>query len=338
MPNFPIQINKILGTGGGTITIDTLLSINEYVFNGVGSLTSNWTIQPSGPPAPVSPTTVKIFFNCNFLLNGSTITIFGKTLSSQQALDGNVIIEATYDLVGADWIVVITQSAADQLPLVQGVNTRTLSAGGGTITLTPGIDNEWQELIGTTTLTSSWTVTGAATAGKFLIHYSGSLTPAGHNLTIFGLSLTQDQIANGQLFVTAEYDVINSVWRAQLSQNPNKAIANDIYPVTIPVSFEAGEQGNNGFFAPWNFKIIRFGVWVQKLIEATDDATVTIAINGVATGGTFVITAGSAINSNQAIGISVSNTGFGGDVVMAQGSKTTPGGKALIVVWLQRTA
>lgn len=219
MPINPIQFTQTLTIGGGTVNIDVNEIVTEYILNGTGTLSSNWTIQPSATPTKTC--LVRIFYNCTFALNGNTITVFGNNINVQQALSGNILIEASYDFSASVWVVIVKESDSELIPEVQGVKTTTLTAGGGTITLTPGIDNVWQELVGNATLLASWAVTAPSTPGYFYVHYSGTLTPNGNNVSIFGTTLTDSQIVNGSIIVLAYYDVANAVWRSQLVAQPN---------------------------------------------------------------------------------------------------------------------
>jgi hypothetical protein len=220
MPIFPIQYTRTLGTGGGTVNIDITDHITEYTYDGSGNLTSNWTIQPSA--TPTEPVLVRIFYNCTFALNGNTITIFGETLNVQQAILGNVLVEAIYDLVAAKWIVVVKESDSDLIPEVQGVTTTSVPFGSGTRTLVAGIDSVWQEITGNVTLMASQVVDGSSSAGYFYVHYTGTCTPnTTETLTIFGLTLTDSQLLLGNVLVFAYYDTINNVWRSQLISQPN---------------------------------------------------------------------------------------------------------------------
>lgn len=334
MPEFPLQSIQRLSTAGGAVTIDITSPFTEYIFNGVGSLLSDYVIIPSA--TPTKPCSIRIFYNCQFLLNGSVFTVFSKALTLQQALEGNILIEATYDLVAAEWVVVIKQSDANLIPVTEGVNTRVLTAASGTITLIPGVDNEWQELQGTDTLAAGIVVTALLTPGKFYIHYTGTMPPNGQPITFFGQALTPDQIANGGVFVIAYFDVDSNVWRAHLTQDPKKQAYDASF--IVPVSFETGEQCDNSVIAPFNGNITKIYESVTKLIEATNDANLQVKIaGGNVTGGAIVIPAGSILNYNSTVIPSAAYSFLKGQQIEVTGSKATAGGKSLVTLLLTRT-
>ena len=102
---------------------------------------------------------------------------------------------------------------------VSGTNTTALTAGGGTINLTPGTDEGYQIITGSVTLSSSWTIQGAGSpidGDTFIVDYRGTITASGNNVTIFGIALTDTQILEGNVMVRATYDSTLSGYRAVL--------------------------------------------------------------------------------------------------------------------------
>ncbi len=87
-----------LTAGGGTESLPTNSLSTLYVIQGAATLTSNWTIQPTG--AVFAGLMYNFKYEAEIDLNGNTITIFGKTLPTTLA-DKTHEITAYYD--GVDW-------------------------------------------------------------------------------------------------------------------------------------------------------------------------------------------------------------------------------------------
>lgn len=108
--------------------------------------------------------------------------------------------------------------------------------------------------------------------------------------------------------------------------------------LAIPVSFEAGEQGDNTISIPYDFKITSVRYTVTKVIAGTDNATITMYINGTLTvPNSISITASTAVNSTASTTVTASNTGSADQQVKFVTAKTTAGGKALLTINLERT-
>lgn len=103
---------------------------------------------------------------------------------------------------------------------VQGTTDTTLVAGGGTITLIPGTDKEFQVLLGSPILVASYSVIfgGSPKDGdRFIIYYKATATTGtGQTVTIAGITLTETQMGNGKSIVIAEYDSTGATWRSVL--------------------------------------------------------------------------------------------------------------------------
>jgi len=98
----------------------------------------------------------------------------------------------------------------------RGVTTVSVPNGGGTLNLTVGVSDKVQVLLGSGTMTASYTValpTGSFKDGdSFTIIYSGSKVLAGNNITIFGIALTDQEAASGNTQVYGVYDVGTTTW------------------------------------------------------------------------------------------------------------------------------
>jgi len=100
-----------------------------------------------------------------------------------------------------------------------------LTAGGGTLNLTPGVDEKYVRITGSSvTLTSSWTIQGAGTPKEgdtFVIYIDQQITLDGNNVTIFGIPLTDLQASSSPTsgnkpVILAEYV---GAWRGTLILN-----------------------------------------------------------------------------------------------------------------------
>lgn len=87
-----------LTSGGGTLNLDTTIPVRFYIVKGTATLTSNWTIQPSG--TAVEGMVYEFKYEADINLNGNTITLFGTTIP-ETLVDKTHQITAYYD--GTDW-------------------------------------------------------------------------------------------------------------------------------------------------------------------------------------------------------------------------------------------
>lgn len=87
-----------LTAGGGTVNLDVLGQSTLYLIEGTATLTSNWTIQPTGTVNQYLEYRFK--YQANIDLDGNTITIFGETLPTHLS-DKSHEITATWN--GSGW-------------------------------------------------------------------------------------------------------------------------------------------------------------------------------------------------------------------------------------------
>jgi hypothetical protein len=107
--------------------------------------------------------------------------------------------------------------------------------------------------------------------------------------------------------------------------------------VTIPVSFEAGEQASNAFFPNFDGTINTVFYAVTTDIEATDNAEITVAVNTNPTTPSLVtIPAATAADNSDSLAIASGNTFSAGDELTFTSSKVTDGGKALLTIHMTR--
>ena len=143
-------------------------------------------------------------------------------------------------------------------------------------------------------------------------------------------AVTTDKIDDG---------AITAVKVADGALTPAKLATKTKYEViTMPVSFESGEQGDNTISIPYDFKINSVRYTVTKAIAGTDNASITMYINGTLTvPNSISITASTSISSTAITSITASNTGSSDQQVKFVTSKSTAGGKALLTINLERT-
>lgn len=212
--------NDNLGTitltaAGGAIPLDANDFLKRYIVVGSATLLASYTFSSSG--TLTIGDVFEIDYDAQMTLNGNNITIFGRVLTQEEALKKFRFL-AIYDGTVFHTFVVPT---TDMLPRAySGVNTTTLTAGGGTINLDPAKDKQTQLYIGNATLLGSWVIQGGGTpqdGDSFTIVYSATLTPNGNNVTIFGQTLTPDQIKAGNTVISVVYDSTSASWIATQS-------------------------------------------------------------------------------------------------------------------------
>jgi len=145
----------ILTSGGGTVNLAVTDSYGAYDISGTATLAANWVIQPSG----TAITYTKFVFNydATITLNSNTITIFGLSMTDEQALKP-CVIESKYD--GSTWQTKllpdfeggetietsdIANDAVNEDKINVSVAGSGLSGGGGTA-LSVNVDNTGIEI------------------------------------------------------------------------------------------------------------------------------------------------------------------------------------------------
>jgi hypothetical protein len=224
----------------------------------------------------------------------------------------------------------------------------------GTVTFDGGTDKKYQKLTGTDTLTGNMTYAlGTGVNGdEFWLEYDAAVTNAGNNLTIFGITLTDEQALGGGLMFRAKY--MEGAWRSYVSTNHNRgntnpykagseAIGTEAVLVAnvesnlknrwsyVSVSFETGEQGDMKVTMP-KCNVISFSASVKKAIAGTDNATIVPKNHaGTAmTSGTVTLTSSSAIGTQFTSTPTGNNSFAEGETMTLTTAKTTVGGKAIV--------
>ena len=212
MQNY-IQYN--LTTTGGTL--NTVASSNVYVpflikTSGVVSLSSSFSIVDT---LQITYVPIKIRWNAYVNLNGFTITIGGITIPADQVNQPGTF-ELVYD--GSGYTLQYFPDFTEKPQETYGVTTITVPAGGGTLTIVPGVDKKTYVLQGTTTLSSNYTVTGATVGvtdgSNIRVVLAGGITIGANTVTIFGQSISSYDCLIGGAEVYAEFNATTSSYVA----------------------------------------------------------------------------------------------------------------------------
>lgn len=221
MPYIPNYEVKQFATGGTTWSVDLTVLSQEYYIYGSGTMTGNSSMAGTG--TPLDGMVLNVYYSGNFVLNGSTITIFGQSLTQQQA-QTNCYIKVRYDGTTAAWDVLIFADDSELPQGNDGVNTFALTNAGATETLVAGIDKRYQHITGSgITLLGSWVWTAGGTpieGDEFMVHFNAANTVLnGNTITIFGQNITALMALQGDCFVYAIYN--GSTWDSVLMKTPN---------------------------------------------------------------------------------------------------------------------
>ena len=146
---------------------------------------------------------------------------------------------------------------------------------------------------------------------------------------ILDAAVTKNKIANDAITTVKIED--EAVTAAKLNPAAKKEV------LIVPISFDSGEQSENTFTIPYDFKITSIRYTVTKVIAGTDAASISLSINGVAmTPGSISIPASTLINTTSSTNITATNTGTANQQVKVTSAKATAGGKALLTINLER--
>lgn len=327
-----------VSSGGGTDNVNYEEALN-YIVTGTATLTSSYTIQPNATPSV--PVTIRIAYNANLILDGNSVTVFGKALTAQQALLGNTVIWATYNTSpgASGWIVTVEESSSNGARRHDGAATTTYSGSGAlSVNLNSNIDKKFQLLAGSgVTLVGNISYQGSGSpkdGDEFYVHVTGTFVPNGKTITLFGVTLTDDEAITGGITVHAYYDAAHSVWVAQ--KYPTYFYGYET--VVVPVSFETDEQGTISVPIPYKFTAVTIDSCVSKNVGGAA-GTVTIDIDGTPT-----VPATQTIPNNSTVGTKVSttfvssNTGTAGLFINLTTDTSPTSGRVVSTVTLKRRA
>lgn len=109
--------------------------------------------------------------------------------------------------------------------------------------------------------------------------------------------------------------------------------------ITVPVSFESGEQCDNRVKIPYDCTVDEIYAVVTKAIAGTDDATITPKDGSGTnmTAGAITFTASDPLETAATATPTANNTVSAGDIIYLTTAKVTAGGKALVSLKVTKT-
>ena len=209
-----INLNPLytqIDLNGATVTLDIDELYNSYVFYGTGSLLANYTIAPSASATSnLSFTLIKTGATD---LNGYTFTVFGRTLTQQEA-NSDLLINIIYDTINSVWVVTLVVDNTNLPSIYEGIETQATPTSG-TITFDANINKKWQQFTGSVTLVGNLTITATATTAgqEFWIIWNSVTDTNSNTLSIFGLTIDAGDALSGNFTVVAKWN--GSTWDAQ---------------------------------------------------------------------------------------------------------------------------
>lgn len=239
-----IILVSIEGEGGASDTLDTItntgyLNGDIIVFKGA---TTSHVITFSNNTG-----NIKLANSVNFLTGDKTHSIV-----LQYSTSDTTWYEVTRSPNPA--ISVANLRAALIAEPVQGVNKTTLTNGGGTINLEPGVDKGYQVYDGTITLSGSWVIqiqaspsTAYLDGDTMFVDYRTLATVGANTITIFGITLTTTQALEGRVWLRATYKLSNTTWYYDIFYGASGVdITNKAY---VDATFEPvlGNPAGNGY-------------------------------------------------------------------------------------------
>jgi hypothetical protein len=209
--NLPVLYTTI-NLAGATSSIDIGIPYIYYIYESAGgNLSGNYTIQASA--TPTVDTIINIKKKGNISLNGNTFSVFGVSLTEEQA-NKELSITAIYNFTSASWDVFIDIDTSQLPSIYEGVESTAVPTSG-TTTLLPNIDRKWQVFTGSQTLVGNYTITGTGSQDgqEFWIIWNSTLDLNGNTLSIFGLTIPEGDAIGGNFIVVAKYN--GSAWVAK---------------------------------------------------------------------------------------------------------------------------
>lgn len=227
---------------GSTGTIDPSAGIGNIIPNIEIYAATQVTLTQGlaiAPTTPTAPTSFLVLWNASVLLGGFAVTICGETIN-QDLADSTGQFLCSYD--GSSWTVQAYPDQINNSQVIKGTGTLNI-INSGSVTLTTGVDQNYQRASNTVTLTGNSNValsTSGATANDwFWIRLDGGVTVGAFTLSVAGIAISEYDALNGGVSVYAFYD--GTTWRAQ--QMGGSINAADIPDGTISVTKFAAISG-----------------------------------------------------------------------------------------------
>ncbi len=239
------NINKITVLAAGvTKTITGTDPYEEYVVVGSATLAGNVVINTAGTPP--SPCKIRVMYKATLTTGAFSVSIFSNTLNNQQALSGNIIVDAIWD--GTAWYswIVDTFVALNY----EGFRTVAVNLAGATVTITSD-DKQVQYFTGSGVLAGNYSVTFSGTFREgqtFYLKVAATLTIGASALTFFGENINATTAAGGNYAIIAWYDLANTTFRTQLIAAPASAAGynapSDLAVPAIGINYPAASAGD----------------------------------------------------------------------------------------------
>ena len=330
-----LYIDKtILDTGTVDLDITNQASIDSLVgtFRLIGTvtLTGNSNVDVSSVNV-VTGSTLYFIYVATVTLATNHIYILGTQVPDELATK-KFSAEGTYN--GTTWDVVITPSFSE----TEIVDTDRIKALAITNAKVNDVDGS---KIAAASIPASKMVAHTLTANEIAASTITATEIA--NTTITGSKLAAATIPLTKLATQADSTVLgnNSGGTAvptALSKTDLRSIISYVAPqtvLTVPVSFETGEQADNTITIPFACTLVStyISAYATHAIAVTNNATITLEKNGVAiTGGVITFTASAAINTAGTVTAFSVVTFAAGDTLNLISAKVTAGGKAIVSI------
>ena len=244
---------------------------------------------------------------------------------------------------------------------VDTFNTAAVASSGST-TFVAGTDSKYQKLTGTSVLSGNtdYSLDGTAENGdSFILEYDASVTDGAFSLSIFGITLTEEQALNGGLIFEAEYksgawyprvypnvnDSSTYTWQADTPDVKDGAITavkldSDLIKgfFTKEISFEATGLGIVDVEVPFALTVNKIIASVSENISGTDDATLIMKDDAAVamTNGQIDIPASTVVGNTFTTVPTANNTFTANQNIKFETQKSTAGGRATVTIHYTR--
>lgn len=160
----------------------------------------------------------------NIFLSNNTDFSTGSRQTSIVLKYSSAATAGWYEVMRSNTLPTVANLRASSVPEpIAGTELTTIVAGGGTITLEPGVSKGWQVFSGNPTLLANVIIEIDATPttpyldGEVIVaDYRATPTVGAFSVTIFGVALTATQAAEGRVIVVAKYKLSNTTWYVSL--------------------------------------------------------------------------------------------------------------------------
>lgn len=326
--------NTDLVTNGTIPFVVNDITDTDFNFNGIRllttkTLTGNLNITITGTPYPNQILT--IINEGSVITNGNTFYIQGIVIPSEIALKKFTAI-LTYN--GGTWIVNLNPDFTET-SIIDTDRIKELAITNDKVNDVDG------SKIAAASIPASKMVAHTLTANEIA---AGTITATEiANTTITGSKLVAATIPLTKLATQADSTVLGNnsggvAVPTVLSKTDLRSIISYVAPqtvLTVPVSFETGEQADNTITIPFACTLddTYVSAYATHAIAATNNATITLEKNGVAiTGGLITFTASAAINTAGTVTAFSPVTFAAGDTLNLVSAKVTAGGKAIVSI------